>query len=276
VIKNKKPPLKYVGGKSRLYPEIRPYFTASQKKGLIEPFAGGAAVFFLLSRDGLLTEPSLLNDLSSPVINFYESLRDHHSTLIDNLASFADYHSPRFYSHVSDWDRFDYYSNKQLAARYFYINRAGYNGMYRVNMKGQCNTPWGKKKSLVVNEGNLSWASTALQGAQLSSYDFDALPIDPDKFYFIDPPYSGTFDSYTQTRPNEDFYIRLKGFINRLNDQGAKFLLTNSTDKFIRDLFADYHQKEVDITYSVAGKQSGRKPTKELFVSNIGLTHDDC
>jgi DNA adenine methylase len=265
-----------VGGKSRLYPEIRPYFTASQKKGLIEPFAGGAAVFFLLNRDGLLTEPSLLNDLSSPVINFYESLRDHPDTLINSLASFADYHSPRFYSHVRDWDRFDYYSNKQLAARYFYINRTGYNGLYRVNMKGECNTPWGKKKSLVVNEDNLNWASAALQGAQLSSHDFDALPIDPDKFYFIDPPYSGTFDNYTQTRPNEDFYIRLKGFINRLNDQGAKFLLTNSTDKFIRDLFADYHQKEVDITYSVAGKQSNRRPTKELFVSNIRPTHDDC
>lgn len=269
-----KSPLKYVGGKTRLYPMIKPYFVQSGKESIVEPFAGSASTFFLLAKDNLLSKPSLLNDLSAPLIDFYESLKGCHSTLISNLHSFSDYHSEPFYKHVRAWDRFDYYNDWQLSSRYLYINKTGYNGLYRVNLNGQCNTPWGKKKNFIVNEGNLKWASTVLQGAELQSLDFDMLVIDPTKFYFIDPPYYGTFDSYTRTKPDNEFYIRLRSFIKRLDKAGAKFLLTNSNHFFIQSLFADYHQKEVGITYNVSGKLKGRKPTKELFISNMEVEHE--
>lgn len=269
-----KPPLKYVGGKRRLHEVIKRYFIASKKSSIAEPFAGSASTFFLLYRDGLIPDQSLLNDLSKPLIDFYESLRSCHSTLIDGLDSFEDNHCSRFYYHVRDFDRYNQCSKNLLANRYYYINKTGYNGLYRVNLSGYCNTPWGKKKSFIANKANLAWAATALKKVTLCSGDFDNIEINPDHFYFIDPPYYGTFDNYTATTPDEAFYHRLKAFIRKLNLAGAKFLLTNSTDIFIRELFDDYYQEEVNITYSVSGKRKGRVATKELFISNIAINNE--
>jgi len=270
-----KTPLKYVGGKARLYDKIKPYFLSSKKQAIAEPFAGAAATFFLLSKEGLLTEPSLLNDLSSPLIDFYEELKTNPLELSSALTQFSDYHSERFYYHVREWDRYDQCTSQQLAARYYYINRIGYNGLYRVNGDNQCNTPWGQRKSFNVNQQNLNWASKTLQGAVLDSAQYDSLPITNDKFYLIDPPYYDTFDGYTNTRADKAFYERLKAFIDALNAIGAPFLLTNSNNTFIQELFSEYRQQVVNITYSVSGKVSGRKPTTELFISNIEINHDN-
>jgi DNA adenine methylase len=269
-----KPPLKYVGGKGRLYDRIKPYFIQSNKKSISEPFAGSAAIFFMLMRDGLITNNSQLNDLSKPLIDFYKSLVGFLPDLNANLKPFEDNHSSRFFYHVRDFDRFNLTSEKRLAARYYYINKTGFNGLYRVNGSGYCNTPWGKKKSFAANQANLEWASNALQSVTLQSGDFDEVEIDPNHFYFFDPPYYDTFDSYTATTPDKVFYQRLKAFICKLDLAGAKFLLTNSNNSFIRELFNDYYQEEVDITYSVSGLKKGRVPTKELFISNIEMFNE--
>nr|WP_289847655.1 Dam family site-specific DNA-(adenine-N6)-methyltransferase [Pseudoalteromonas sp. C2R02] len=261
--------MKYAGSKLKLMPEVLPYYHASGFKDIVEPFAGSAALFFNLAETGIKAH---LNDDSQPLINFYQQLNKDNGALIAQSKKFQPLHSKPFFEHVKHYDRFNLYDDAVLAARYLYINKCGYNGMYRVDTKlGYCNISFGTQKKYHVNEDNLRWSAEKLNQATLTHGEFDKTPM-LKRFHLIDPPYVDTFTGYTKGKVDDNFHTRLRDYVDKLDAAGIPFLLTNRHCDFMIELFNGYHQRKIETNYDVSCKTSGRGKKYEIFISNIDAT----
>ncbi len=138
------PLLKWAGGKRQLLPSLLPLFP-KKVTSYCEPFLGGASVLFSFA-----PKTAIANDINSDLVNFYEIVRDDVLNLLELLKSFPN--TEEFYYSIRNIDRdptaFSKLTKLQKAARTFYLNRYGYNGLYRVNSKGHFNSPYGHKEKL--------------------------------------------------------------------------------------------------------------------------------
>lgn len=196
-----KPPLKWIGGKTQLLPEL----LARVPKTFgtyYEPFVGGGALFWALAADCQMWPGHVvLSDINAELINFYTQLRDFGNPLLEELKRHSLAHSEKHYYYVreSGWEGgLESLSPIRRAARFLYINKAGFNGLWRVNQAGGCNTPWGKHKEFVPDVENLMACSAALQGVELVVQPWEAVlgetaihyaPSQSGDFVYCDPPY---------------------------------------------------------------------------------------
>jgi len=230
----------YVGSKEKLLGEIDKYIPLNTAI-IYEPFCGSAAVS--LSQK---TSKYYLADSQPELINFLQCVRDNPSVVISRIQELLDvgiseeiYMALRVQDRRGDFLETDKYSR---AARYFFIVNNGYNNLYRVNGKGQCNTPYAKGKKKIPNdwEERISNTSEKLvhscNGIFEQQFDdkailqsvIDSQPEGTTIFVFIDPPYYGTYDQYTKERTSEEFWERLKRYLEDLDEAGISFLMTNS------------------------------------------------
>jgi DNA adenine methylase len=269
-----KPFLKWAGGKTHLLPVLRQCLPATFQS-YFEPFLGGGALFF-----GLGPDRAVLSDSNEELIQCYEVVRDSPDRLIDHLAgmrvSEKEFYRLRAIAHAT-------LPPVSRAARFIYLNKTCYNGLYRVNKKGQFNTPFGRYEAAsLVEANNLLRASRLLQRATLRCADYrNTLEHAREgDFIYLDPPYLpvgrySDFKRYTKESFYESDHIQLAQQFRRLADAGCVVLLSNSYHEKIASLYADFHQATVAAPRYVNCKGEGRGKIKELLISNYPVRIDE-
>lgn len=241
-----RPFLKWAGGKSQLLPHLLE-LAPKQFNRYIEPFVGGGALFFALGKSN-----SVLADSNEELVITYTTVRDDVKNLIDRLRGFVNDKETFYKIRALDTSKL---SNIERAARLIYLNKTCFNGLYRVNQKGEFNTPYnGAIGSNFLQPDVLQKASLALQGTTIVGGDYKDVLRDhaaKNDFIFLDPPYLpvgkySDFKRYTKER----FYIKdqeeLANEFARLVALGCKVILTNSAHEAIMELFKNYDRKIVN------------------------------
>lgn len=273
-----KPFLKWAGGKRQLLPEIEKYLP-TDFNDYYEPFVGGGAVFLAIQN-----KKTTINDFNASLINTYKVVRDDVEALIQLLKIHEEHNSSDYYYELRSWDRSDLInekSNVELAARFIYLNKTGFNGLYRVNKKNQINVPYGKyKHPAIVNAEVLRAVSQYLKASntEIMNGDFAAAVATAKKgdFVYFDPPYApvvddkSSFVSYTLNGFNDDDQRRLYATFKALDERGVYVMLSNSSVEFIHDLYADYQETTqiVHANRAINSNAKGRGKVDEVLVMN--------
>ena len=270
---NARPFLKWAGGKRQLLEHIRPLIPASYDR-LIEPFMGGAAVFFDQQPDS-----GWLNDINAELVNCYQIVRDDVEALIEDLARHR--YERSYFEEIRALDRqpggLSALSALTRASRFIYLNKTSFNGLYRVNSKGFYNVPFGRfKNPSIVNGGGLRACSELLQGCQISNQDWQAVLQDavPGDFVYLDPPYlplSGT-SNFTQYADNGFGFADQQALARAAADlarRGIGFVASNSWHPDILHLYQNFTIKQVAASRAINARASGRKPIAEALITNL-------
>ena len=269
------PFLKWVGGKRQLMPEIRKMLPRGvANRPYYEPFIGGGALFF-----DLQPKRAIINDYNEELINVYTVIRDNPNELIEDLRKHEN--TAEYFYEIRAVDRqplFAHLSKIQRASRIIYLNKTCYNGLYRVNNAGEFNSPFGKYKNPnIVNEPVIKAVSKYLNSPQIqiSNGDYELIlrDIPINSFVYLDPPYhpiseSSNFTGYVQGGWNDGDQLRLRDICNRLNDNGIKFVLSNSASDFIRDIYSGYNIHVVQANRAVNSNSSKRGQVDEFLICN--------
>jgi len=266
-----KPFLKWAGGKTRLLPVLRTLLGRQTFRKYYEPFLGGAALFFDIG-----PKTAVLNDRNPELIFCYEIVRDYPTELFKALKQMP-VNEKEFYQRRSVNPQT--LAPVERAARFIYLNKTCYNGLYRVNRKGEFNTPYGRNdKVSLADEDNLHRASRILRNVRLMSDDYSSAVKDADKddFVYLDPPYLpvgkyADFKRYTKETFFEDDHRKLAETFRTLSDRGCLVLLSNSYHEKIEELYSGFYQKEVEMPRFINCKGEGRGRVRELLVSNRPL-----
>jgi len=274
------PFVKWAGGKGQLLAQMEPYFPASFA-GYVEPFVGGGAVFFhLYNRGRLDCKGVVLIDDMEELINAYRVIQSQVEDLIAALRAHEPHKLDQEYFYaIRNWDRQPGYAGRDdvaRAARFIYLNRTCYNGLYRVNRRGQFNVPFGRYRNPTICDAeNLRAVSKALAGVTLVVGDFFRCLewAGSSDLVYLDPPYhplseTANFTSYTQADFHAGDQQRLAGLFRDLDFRGCQVMLSNSCTPFIRDLYADYEQIEVQAIRAISAKGDQRGAISELLVLN--------
>ncbi len=253
-----KPFLRWAGGKSWLIKHLNNIIGDQKFNNYHEPFLGGGAVFFYLNHTGM----SFLSDLNSELISTYIAVKETPDSVISYLQK---------YKNTSD----DYYrirnSNPtilpEIAARFIYLNQTSFNGLYRVNAKGEYNVPYGNRQKKFLEENKIWAASKKLQNAILKVGDFENVinNVVENDLVFLDPPYTVSHNHNGFIKYNKNLFsledqYRLRLLIDAIKEKGAYYILTNAAHKTILDIF--YHEKDKYYELSRASLIGGEKATR--------------
>ena len=289
-----RPVIKWPGGKGQLLDRLEPLFPRTFKR-YIEPFAGAGAVFFRLHNLGLIganprlrRSPAILNDLNAELMNVYCVVRDQLDDLIAELARHqAHIGDEAYYYYIRNLDRepgFGLAEPVTRAARTIFLNKTGYNGLYRVNAGGLFNVPFGQhRKPRVLDLPLLRVVNRALQRVELTCNDFTQPLRQARKgdFVYIDPPYqplsrTANFVAYTSGGFGWDQQERLAAWIGRWAKRGCYVLINNADtpeiealyEKTFRDLNLDFKLQAFETIRSINREGTNRRGAKELTVWN--------
>ena len=267
-----RPFLKWAGGKARLIAQYEPFIPAEFDR-YHEPFLGGGALFFHLApRLQAEGKQAFLSDLNPELVNVYQCVRDRVSDLIDRLAQHEKAHSETHYYAVRATLETD---AVERAARFIYLNKTCFNGLYRENQKGLFNVPMGRyKKPRICAPELLLPASAALQIADISERPFSDVAQrvrGEGDFVYFDPPYyplsdTSKFTAYSRYRFAEDKQSELKDLIAKLSKSGASVLASNSDCPFIRELYDGFEIQTITAARSINSKASKRGKITEVLV----------
>jgi DNA adenine methylase len=266
------PFLRWAGGKRWLLHHLPDILEGFEINGYHEPFLGGGAVFFGTIGSG----QKFLSDLNGELIETYLQVRDNPELVAEALAEHVNtqehYYKIRATEPQSDSGR---------AARFIYLNHTSYNGIYRVNLKGQYNVPYGNRTwgGLPSRELLIS-VSQKLGGVSLDECDFEkvASRAQQGDFVFLDPPYTVAHDNNGFVKYNQKLFsfedqVRLSELIDKLRKTGAYYLLTNAAHDSIAELFEKGDRRiELSRGSSVGGKQAKRGSAIEYIFTNVPLS----
>ncbi len=290
-----KPFVKWVGGKSQLVSELEKFLPLDGKKVLtkyVEPMVGGGALLFnVLSKFDF--KQMYISDTNAELINAYKVIQNNIDLLIEKLREMQLLFLPmdengRKYFYYSARDRFNSLelnesNSVEKAALFIFLNKTCFNGLYRVNKKGQFNVPMGAYKSpCICDEENLRDVSKALKNVAIvcGDYSLSKNVIDGESFVYLDPPYrpisqTSGFTSYNADTFDDNEQIRLAHFIDEINETGAKIVLsnsdpqnTNAEDRFFEELYKSYKIQKVEATRAINSKAEKRGKIKELLICN--------
>ena len=261
-----RPFVKWVGGKRTLIPDIARLLP--ENIGIYwEPFVGGGAVFFALdSRIGT----ARLSDINSELALAYQMVKNRPEELIDQLSAHAEQHP---------LDKDYYYQVRKMthsqdavavAARFIYLNKTCYNGLYRVNKKGQFNVPRGDYQNPAICDADgIRKASEVLKKASVKFQDFARIEPGQGDLIYCDPPYDGTFTNYASDGFGEDAQRRLRDAVLKWKNLGANVILSNADTELIRNLYAGeaFRLHEATAPKNVNCKASERGHTAELLIT---------
>jgi len=266
------PFIKWAGGKKQLLEQINKYLPQKYNKYL-EPFAGGGALFFYL-----LPNKATLIDNNEELINCYRVIQNKIGELINSLKKHKN--EKDYFYKIRSLDRipeeFKKLSSVERASRTIFLNRCCFNGLYRVNSKGEFNVPFGKYENpKFCDEENLLTVNKVLKDIQIINGDFkECLELaEKDDFIYFDPPYqpvstTANFTSYTKENFNKEDQVRLFKVYEELDNRGCKVMLSNSYNEFILDLYKKYDLKTVYARRAINSDASGRGQIKEVLIIN--------
>jgi DNA adenine methylase len=262
-----KPILKWAGGKSQMLDALLPHIPKHYGK-YIEPFFGGGALFFALQ-----PKHAVIADSNPELVNLYRQVRDNVEVVISILSGYRNEREQFLKVRALDWTDL---SEAQAAARTLYLNRTCFNGLYRVNRKGQFNTPFGKYKNPKICDAEaLRSAAHALATAKIVCGDYAevlAEYAEPNDFVFLDPPYIpvseySDFRRYTKEQFEVKDHSRLAIEFFRLRSLGCHLMLTNSNHSLVYELYGQCKIQVVATKRSVSCRASSRTGEDTLIVA---------
>ncbi len=265
-----KPIFRWAGGKNWLVKYLKT-INIPEYKSYHEPFLGGGSVFFYLKPNSKV----FLSDINNELINAYKVIRDNTDDLLLILQKFEntedEYYRVRK-EKLNDSEKI------RRAAKFIYLNRTGFNGLYRVNLKGEYNVPYGYKKyKQLFNYDQIRMVSKLLRDSVLDSCDFleTVRNIKESDFVFIDPPYTVTHVNNVFIKYNEKIFSwkdqeRLAEFVTRIKDIGAFYMMTNAKHKDIEELYGQI-DKPISISRAsvIGGLKAKRGKFEEFIFTNI-------
>jgi DNA adenine methylase len=266
------PFLKWAGGKTQLLADILKLFP-DHIATYYEPFVGGGAVFFALAEQQRF-DRAVLSDRNEDLVELYTAVRDEVEPLIAHLALHEQAQTSEEYFYrirALDKSRLDPVSR---AARLIFLNRTCYNGLYRVNRRGEFNVPFGRYKSPnVCNRSVLRAASRALQNVEIRHDDFETVAKEAgrgDTIYF-DPPYhpvsaTSSFSAYHSLPFGQDDHRRLARTMAGCAARGAVAVLSNSDTPFTREVFGKFDLRTVLASRAINSVASRRGRVSEILV----------
>jgi DNA adenine methylase len=271
VIRKPYPFVKWAGGKSQLLNIFDAYLPARFNR-YFEPFVGGGAMFFhIYARDERLR--ARLSDLNEELINCYLAVRDRADEVIRHLKKHRN--EREYFYAVRSLDPRTL-SETERAARIIFLNKTCFNGLYRVNSRGQFNVPFGSYKNpRTCDEENLRAVSAALKHVTLRCEPFKTAlqSARAGDFVYLDPPYqplsaTSNFTSYTSKCFGEADQRELANAVRQLHERGCHFMLSNSDNELIHELYEGFRIQRVFATRAINCKAAGRGRISELLVMN--------
>ena len=267
------PVLKWAGGKRQLMEEICQRLPA-EIATYYEPFVGGAALFFALAAERERRfERAVLADQNSDLINVYRALKDDADKVIELLSAspYAENSEKTYYAVRASKPR----KLAERAARIIYLNKTGYNGLYRVNSRGEFNVPFGRyAKPNICDAPRLLAAAEALQGVELLVADFEDVCAHARKndAVYLDPPYlpvsrTANFAAYHSERFGVEEHQRLAKVFGSLAKRGVWALLSNSDTQDTRAIFGGFKVETVSAARAINSNATRRGKISEILVS---------
>jgi len=265
-----KPFVKWVGGKRSVLHELHEHLPDTWNR-YYEPFIGGGALFFDLTKGQKISEATLLDNNLELVITYQVIKKEPHK-LTELLRVHKDNHSEEYYYDIRAKEG---QTPLETAARFLYLNKTCFNGLYRVNKSGKFNSPIGNYKNPnIVQEENILAVHEALKDTDIEYGDFQ--DIDPQKgdFVYFDPPYhpvgEQSFTSYTKDDFNESDQIRLRDFVMSLHKKGVKCMISNSKTTFIDEIYKSkiFNKHIIQAPRYVNCKSDGRGGVEEFLITN--------
>lgn len=269
---NCKPFLRWAGGKSRTVKHLVQFLPRKSFKRYWEPFLGAGALYLAIS-----PEHAHLADKNAELISCFQAIRDNVALVFEELQNHLSKTSERHYYRVRDqYNNCVDYSIEQ-AARFLYLNRAGFNGIYRVNQEGKYNVPYGHKEPPPAPSlEDLKLASCTLQNASLSSASYevtlDPSNMDSGDFVYLDPPYpplndTAYFAHYTASRFSWSDHKKLASIANEIKNNGGLVMISNSDLKHVRSLYEGWSLHALPVTRWLAANGT-REEVSELVITN--------
>jgi DNA adenine methylase len=290
-----KPFVKWAGGKGQLLEQLNVllpnYFATSEDLTYVEPFVGGGAMLFFILSTYPNIKKAVINDLNSDLITTYLVIKSNVNELIEQLQKMQE----AYYALESEQEKKEYYlaqraqynakTNDEIktAALFIFLNRTGFNGLYRVNSKGQYNVPFGKAdKPKICDTETLLADHALLQKVEILNGDFaDVLGhIEGKAFFYFDPPYrplpkTASFTAYSKDGFGDDQQRRLAEMCRQIDAAGNQWLQSNSDphntdpeDMFFEELYEGFDINRVTATRMINSKAEGRGRITELTIRN--------
>jgi len=274
-----KPFLKWVGGKRQLLNEIDKKISQIEYNKYFEPFVGAGAVLFFLS-----PRYARINDTNLELINVYRTIKDSSDKLVTKLKYHKNRHSKEYFYSIREKDRkssFNRWGNISRAARTIYLNKTCFNGLYRVNRKGEFNTPFGKYRNPnILDKENIQMVSEFLNknDIEMTNDDFSVAVrgAQAGDLVYFDPPYdtvseTSSFTEYTAGGFTKHDQGRLKCLVDDLTRRGVYVLLSNSATDYILNLYREYepHTKIVSANRTINSNPKKRGKVQEVLIDNF-------
>ena len=272
-----KPFVKWAGGKRQILDELKKH-VPNEYNTYYEPFIGGGALLFELS-----PKKAVINDSNKELMNVYDVLCDDKKfkKMCNVLNSYETNHSEEFYYEIRNKDRekmqFNRLADYTRAARTIYLNKACFNGLYRVNSKNEFNVPFGKKTKVnTYDGGNLITVSNYLtmNDVKILSVDFEECVKNAKKgdFVYFDPPYdsdTNTFNSYTEDGFGKEEQRRLARVFKELDERGVYVMLSNHNTTLVNELYEGYNIYVIEAKRNINSKGNKRGKVEELIITNF-------
>ena len=290
-----RPFVKWAGGKNQLLPEIRKRYPGEFGEEInkyAEPFVGGGAVLF----DVLSTfeiDSVYISDINKELIDTYKTIRDHSKEMIDVL---SELEKKYLFSEKKAREEL-YYEKRQryneikctlgldiveLSSLFIFLNRVCFNGLYRVNGKGDFNVPHGTHNNpRICDEENLKKISSSLKNVEIFCGDYKGSSsfVDENTFVYFDPPYrpikdTSSFTAYANNGFNDNDQIELAEYVKTLANCGAKIMVSNSDpknfsdDDFFDNIYSGFNIERVPATRLINADSEKRGKINELLITN--------
>lgn len=276
------PFVKWAGGKRQLLPKIKKRFPKSFNN-YYEPFIGGGALFLELAHT-----PSIISDNNAVLIEAYKTIRDYPNDLMAQLDTIQSEHNSLedkekvkefYYSKREEFNKIIFSQDNTLTKTtlFIYLNKACFNGLYRVNAKGYFNVPSNHKTKInLYDTDNIIQISQFLKNVEIYNQDFETTVLKAKKgdLVFFDSPYAPlnpqSFDSYTKEGFSIEEHTRLSKLYKFLSKKGVYCILTNHNTEFIRDLYKDFHIEEVEVKRLI-NRNADNRVGKEIIITNFNF-----
>lgn len=283
------PLVKWVGGKRQLQEPILEMIHSVFDKSAgtyFEPFFGGGAILFALA-----PREAVVSDLNEGLVNLYLQVRDNLHEVTASLSKFEE-----DYNAIPEHKKSDfYYETREMfnlrgasggfdnrlgpegAARFLFLNKTGFNGMYRENARGELNIPFGKRSSITLFEDqNIRQVSEALRGAKIHSQSYERTVEEAVQgdFVYFDPPYApltktSSFEGYNSANLGGFDQVGLRDLFVGLTEKGVHCLVSNSSADQISDLYSVFRITGVSANRAISAGVAGRKKVKEFLIDNF-------
>lgn len=271
---NIKPAVKWVGGKSQLLDVIVPILPRTYNK-YFEPFIGGGALLFEVQ-----PETAVINDINVELTTLYSIIKQDPNGLVKGLKKLVKSHNKedaREHFNNMRAKEIQTLSNIEIAERFLYLNKTGFNGLYRVNSSGQFNVPFNKKEEITIstlcNQMNITRMGEYFSNNDITivTGDFENIidQAENNDFIFVDSPYDDSFTNYSATGFGRDEHIRLAEALSRASTRGVKWMTTNHNTELIRELYNQNHFFHVPVNRFINSDAENRaQATTEVIIIN--------